>query len=565
MTLNPRRFRLLIAGLLAGATVVVVRLAYVQLVQHELWLSEAEKQQETLVPVDAPRGTITTRDGLLLAGSVEKVAIYVNPKRIPRDRWSLVAQKLAPLVGRTPPQVLAEMQRRNGFFYLAKGLSPEVVEPVTRLNLRGVGTLPWQQRLYPMGTFAAPVVGFVNAEGQGQAGVEASCQNLLAGEASLVRLSRDGKRIPTQLDEQTEKPGRPGFQVVLTLDARVQWILEEELARILEEVGGKGATAVAMDPATGEILGLASLPSYDPQNLASYPKETWHHRAVETVLEPGSTFKPIVVAAALQAGVVRPDSLVDCSGGGVQVAGFFIRDHARYGVLPLPQVLAFSSNAGAIRLALRTPNAALDETIQAFGFGKATGVELPAESPGLYRPLSSRSWTALTPAGLALGQEISVTAVQLARAYAVFANGGLLVRPTLIHQVRDAAGHTVVAGGQPTPRRVLAPDVAAAVASMLERVVTEGTGKAAQVAGFRVAGKTGTAQKAVEGSYKSGRHAAWFAGFFPLPQPRMVLVVCVDEPEATYWAAEVAAPAFGRMAARLLQLFGHVPKVEGVA
>lgn len=565
MTLNPRRFWFLLASLLAGAAVLVARLAYVQLVQHELWLAEAEKQQETLVPVDAPRGTITTRDGLLLAGSVEKVAVYLNPRRIPRERWSFVAQTLAPLVARTPAQLLAEMQRHNGFFYLARGLSPEVVEQVARLHLRGVGTLPWQQRVYPMGTFAAAVVGFVNAEARGQAGVEASCQSLLSGEPSLVRLSRDGKRVPTQLDEQTEKPGRPGYHVVLTLDARVQWILEEELARTLEEVGGRGATAVAMDPSTGEILGLASLPSFDPQNLGAYPKENWHHRAVETVLEPGSTFKPFVVAAALQAGVVRADSLVDCSGGGVQVAGFFIRDHARYGVLPLPQVLAFSSNAGAIRLALRTPQASLDETIQAFGFGKATGVELPAESPGLYRPLSSRSWSALTPAGLALGQEISVTAVQLARAYAVFANGGLLVQPTLIHQVRDAAGNTVVSRRPPPPRRVLTSEVAAAVASMLEQVVTEGTGKAAQVAGFRVAGKTGTAQKAVAGSYRSGRHAAWFAGFFPLPQPSLVLVVCVDEPETTFWAADVAAPAFGRMAARLLQLFGHVPKVEGVA
>lgn len=565
MTLNRRRFWLLVATLLFGATVVVCRLAYVQLVQHELWLAEAEKQQETLVPVDAPRGTITTRDGLMLAGSVEKVAVYLNPKHIPRDRWSFVAEQLAPLVGRTAAQVLAEMQRRKGFFYLARGLSPEVIEQVARLHLRGVGTLPWQQRVYPMGTFAAPVVGFVNAEGKGQAGVEAFCQNLLSGEPSLVRLSRDGKKVPTKLDEQTEKPGRPGFHVVLTLDARVQWILEEELARTLDEVGGKGAAAVAMDPTTGEVLGLASLPSFDPENLANYPKENWHHRAVETVLEPGSTFKPIVVAASLQAGVVRPDSLVDCSGGGVHVAGFFIRDHARYGILPLSQVLSFSSNAGAIRLALRTPAATLDDTIQAFGFGKNTGIELPAESPGLYRPLSSRSWSALTPAGLALGQEISVTGVQLARAYAVFANGGFLVQPTLIHEVRDAAGNTVVSRRPGAPRRVLAPEVAAAIATMLERVVTEGTGKAAQVAGFRIAGKTGTAQKAAVGSYKSGRHAAWFAGFFPQPKPSMVLVVCVDEPEATFWAAEVAAPAFGRMAARLLHLLGHVPQREGLA
>lgn len=565
MTLNPRRFRLLVAGLLAAAGVVVARLAYVQLFQHAFWLAEAERQQETLAPVDLPRGTITTRDGLLLAGSVEKIAVYVNPKRLGRERWTLAAARLAPLVGKSPSEVLQEIQRRSGFFYLARGLDPQVSEQVARLHLRGVGTLPWEQRVYPMGTFAAPVVGFVNAEGQGQAGVEASCQNLLAGEPRLLRLSRDGKRVPTRLEEQTERAGRPGYHLQLTLDSRVQWILEEELARTLDEVGGQGAAAVAMDPRSGEILGLASLPSFDPQNLARYPKEAWHNRAVEIVLEPGSTFKPIVVAAALQAGVVRPDSLVDCSGGGVEVAGVFIRDHARYGVLPLAQVLSFSSNAGAIRLALRTPAAALDQAIQAFGFGRPTGVELPAESPGLYRPVASRQWSALTPAGLALGQEISVTALQLARAYAVFANGGLLVKPTLVREVRDAAGQTVAAHRPEPPRRVLPPEVAVAVARMLEQVVQEGTGKAAKVAGFRLAGKTGTAQKAVGGSYRSGRHAAWFAGFFPMPNPDVVLVVCVDEPEATYWAAEVAAPAFGRMAARLLQLFGHVPVAEGVA
>ncbi|MGC8917087.1 MAG: peptidoglycan D,D-transpeptidase FtsI family protein [Thermoanaerobaculum sp.] len=565
MTLSPGRFYSVTAALGIAALVVVGRLAQVQLVQHGFWLSEAERQQETLVPVDAPRGTIRTRDGVLLAGSVDSVAVYANPKRIPRQHWGAVAERLSPLVGKPASEILAEFQRRPGFFYLARGLDPKVRDQVARLHLKGVGTLPSQTRVYPLGTFAAAVVGFVNGEGKGQAGVEASCQNLLAGEPAVVRLSRDGKRIPTRLEEETEKPGRPGYHLLLTLDARVQWILEDELARTLAEVGGKGATAVAMDPATGEILGLASLPTYDPQNLASYPREAWRNRAVETVLEPGSTFKPIVVAAALTAGVVGPGSLVDCSGGGVEVAGVFIRDHARYGLLPLPQVLSFSSNAGAIRLALRTPAEILDRTVRGFGFGLATGVELPAESPGLYRPLESRSWSALTPAGLALGQEISVTAVQLARAYAVFANGGYLVRPTLIHEVRDGSGATV-ATHQPEPRRrVLAFETANAVAHMLEQVVTEGTGKAASVAGFRVAGKTGTAQKAVDGSYRAGRHAAWFAGFFPQPNPRLVLVVCVDEPQATYWAAEVAAPAFGRMAARLLQLYGEVPVAEGVA
>ncbi|MCS7182435.1 MAG: penicillin-binding protein 2 [Thermoanaerobaculum sp.] len=565
MSLQPARLRLVVYALVLGFGVEVVRLAQVQLFQHQLWLAEAERQQGTLVPVDSPRGTIRTREGLLLAGSVEKVAVYVNPKRLPRDKWSWAAEQLAPIVGQSPQDILEQIQRRPGFFYLARGLDPQVAERVARLHLRGVGTLPAEQRVYPMGTFAAPVLGFVNVEGQGQGGIEAACNQLLAGEPALVRLSRDGKRIPTKLGQRTEKPGRPGFHVVLTLDARVQWILEEELSRTLGQVRGKGGSAVALNATTGEILGLASLPAFDPQQLARYPREHWRNRAVETVLEPGSTFKPFVVAAALQAGVVHPESLVDCSGGGVEVAGVFMRDHGRFGTLPLAQVLSFSSNAGAIRLALRTPGEVLDQTIRAFGFGQTTGVELPAESPGLYRPRGQGSWSALTPAGLALGQEISVTAVQLARAYAVFANGGLLVRPTLIRSVHDTQGQTVATHAPKPPQRVLPQEVAEAVSHMLEQVVEQGTGKAARVAGFRLAGKTGTAQKAVDGSYRHGRHAAWFAGFFPQLQPSLVLVVCVDEPEATFWASEVAAPAFGRMARRLLQLWGATPRVEGQA
>jgi len=565
MTVNRSRVWVL-AGILGFLALgVVLRLFAVQVLEHRRFLAEAEKQQEALVPLEPPRGTILTRDGLLLAGSVEKVAVYANPKRIPRERWSWVAERLAPIVGRSAQEILQELQSRDGFFYLAKNLDPAVATPVAQLGLKGVGTLPSQQRIYPQGPFAAAVVGFVNREGQGQAGVEAACQQLLAGEEGLARLVRDGKRVPTRLAYKLEKPGRPGFQLVLTLDARVQWVLEEELARTLEEVGGRGAAAVALDPLTGEVRGMASLPSYDPQDLGRFPKEHWHNRAVETVLEPGSTFKPFVVAAALTAGVVGSESLVDCSGGGVEVAGFFIRDHARYGVLPLRQVLAFSSNAGTIRLALRTPEEQLDQTIWALGFGQPTRVELPAESPGLYRRWGKGSWSALTPAGLAIGQEISVTALQLARAYAALANGGLLVQPTLLAEVRDRDGNPVAVRRSASTKRVLPEPVARAVAGMLEAVVEEGTGKAAAVAGFRVAGKTGTAQKAVGGSYKAGRHAAWFAGFFPMPDPKLVLVVCVDEPQASYWAAEVAAPTFGRIAARLLPLLGVLPQERSAA
>lgn len=565
MTVSAWRLRSWVACLGLATLALVLRLAMVQLVQHQRFLEEAEKQQEALVPLESPRGTITTRDGLVLAGTVEKVAVYANPKKIPRHQWAQVAAQLSPLVGQAPAAILAAFSQREGFFYLAKGLDPAIAKEVAKLGGKGVGTLPFPQRVYPLGTLAGPVVGFVNAEGKGQAGVEAFCQNLLAGEPALVRLARDGKRVPTNLAVQVEKPGRPGYHLVLTLSGPVQWILEEELARTLEEVGGRGAAAVAMDPQSGEVWGLASVPSFAPQDLNSYSRERWHHRAVETVLEPGSTFKPFVVAAALQAGVVNPQSLVDCSGGGVEVAGFFFRDHARYGILPLRQLLSFSSNAGAIRLALRTPAQVLDQVIRALGFGQKTGIELPAESPGLYRPLPTGTWSALTPAGLALGQEISVTAIQLARAYAALANGGLLVQPTLIAEVRDREGNQVAVNGKNTFKHALPQEVAKAVATLLQGVVEEGTGKAAAVAGYPVAGKTGTAQKAVGGSYRAGQHAAWFAGFLPMPNPRLVLVVCVDEPRQTFWASEVAAPAFGRMAQRLVHVLQVPPSWGGQA
>lgn len=564
MSVSLVRVRLLVAVLSGAAFLLLGRLAWVQLSQHQRYLEEAERQQETLVPVESPRGSVRTRDGLLLAGSVDKVAVYANPRRLPRAQWAEAAQALSPLLGLPAQRILQELASHQGFFYLAKGLDPEVAKAVARLSYRGVGALPSPQRVYPLGTLAAAVVGFVSAEGKGQAGVEAACNQLLAGEPALVRLARDGKKVPTRLLPQVEKPGREGFHLVLTLDARVQWVLEEELQRTLSHVGAKAAAAVALDPQTGEIWGMASLPSFDPQRLAAYPKENWQNRAVHAALEPGSSFKPFVVAAALLAGVVTPDSLVDCSGGGVQVAGLYFRDHDRYGLLPLRQVLAFSSNAGTIRLALRTPAAKLDEVIASFGFGQPTGVELPAESAGIYRRWGN-GWSAATPAGLALGQEVSATALQLARAYAALANGGLLVRPTLIAEVRDRDGRKVAGTSRSPGERVLPQPLAQTVAGLLEAVVEEGTGQAAAVGGFRVAGKTGTAQKAKNGSYQEGHHAAWFAGFFPIPSPKLVVVVCVDEPATAFWAAEVAAPTFGRIAQRLVQLFRWAPQKEGWA
>jgi len=555
--LSPSRFRILAVGLGLWALIVWVRLAQVQVVHQERWQAEAMRQQERVIPLDERRGDIRTRDGRLLAGSLERVAVYANPRQIPRARWGEVAQRLSPLTGLTEAEIAKSLSERTGFFYLGKDFSPDISRSVARLNIRGVGTLPVERRVYPHGSLAGPVVGFVNIDGVGQAGLEASYQKTLAGSSGLYRLIQDGKRLPTALALLQEKPGRPGLSLVLTIESRIQMVVEEELARTVHEVGAEGAAGVVMDPITGEVLAMVSLPAYDPGAVGRAPREWWRNRAVEDALEPGSSFKPVVFAAALTSGVLRPSDVIDCSGGGIQVAGAFIRDHAHYGMLPVRETLAKSSNVGAVRVAHRTDPSVLENTIRALGFGQATGVELPAEARGILRPVGQ--WSALSRAGLAIGQEVSASPIQMARAYAVLANGGRLVRPTLVRETRLPDGSPATPFRPEPGDPVLSPQVAAILRDFLETAVSDGTGRGAQLEGYRLAGKTGTAQKATGGGYGEGRHAAWFAGFFPAHNPRVVLVVCIDEPKSTYWASAVAAPVVGRIAARLVTLLGLPP------
>ena len=558
MIAGEARWRLVGIGLAAWAAAVGVRLVQVQLVQHRVWEAESARQREHTQEVEEPRGEIISRDGRLLAGSLERLAVYANPRQIPRARWGGVAEALGRIVGSPPAAVREALSEHEGFFYLAKDLDPGLAGAVAALDQRGVGTLRTERRVYPNGSLAGPTIGFVDGEGTGQAGLEAFYDRTLRGVPSVYRELRDGKKTsPTMLDLRLETPGRPGQSLVLTLDCGVQQVVEEELARTLEETQAKAVSAVVMNPSNGELLAVASLPSYDPARVGQVPAEWRHNRAVEDALEPGSTFKPFVVAGALATGVLSPAELVDCSGGGVQVANVFIRDHARFGLLPVRDVLAKSSNAGTIRIGARLTSGQLDATIRAFGFGRPTAVGLPAEARGLYR--SPSYWSGVSQASLAIGQEISVTPLQLAQAYAAIANGGLLVRPTLVLETRDQSGHTVTPyHAQPGTRAIPAP-VASVLATMLEAVVEEGTGVAADVPGFRVAGKTGTAQRPSAGSYAAGRHVAWFAGFLPMPDPSLVIVVCVDQPARSYWAAEVAAPAFGRIARRVVTLLGVAP------
>jgi cell division protein FtsI (penicillin-binding protein 3) len=558
--LSRTRFALVWVPLLVWAVVVWARLVQVQVVDHDEWEAEATRQREKTVEVAGPRGEIRSRDGRVLAGSLERVAVYANPRKIPAGQRAALAAKLAPLTGLSAGEINAELNNHDGFFYLARDLEPYVATEISMLRQRGLDTLRSERRVYPHGVLAGATIGFIDGEGVGRAGLEAFYDRTLRGVPSVYRALRDGKTSPTSLDLRLERPGRPGQTLVLTIDCRVQQVVDEELARTISEVGAEGASAVVMDVRTGELLAISSLPSYDPAHVGQAPATSRRNRAVEDAIEPGSTFKTMIVASALAAGVLAPTELIDCSGGGVQVANIFIHDHAHYGILPLREMLAKSSNAGTIRVAHRLGDAQLDETIRAFGFGQPTRVELPAEARGLYR--GPKSWSAVSKASLAIGQEISVSVMQLAQAYAAIANGGVLLHPVLVRETRDPDGTTVTPTRPQAGARVLPAEVSSHLADLLASVVEEGTGKLAEVPGYRVAGKTGTAQKPTGGSY-AGRHAAWFAGFLPTPDPRLVIVVCVDEPHSTFWAADVAAPAFGRIGKRLVGILAILPS-EGV-
>jgi cell division protein FtsI/penicillin-binding protein 2 len=390
------------------------------------------------------------------------------------------------------------------------------------------------------------VVGFVGREELttiGRSGLEHHYNDLLAGEPQSFLAVNDAKR--RQLSLRQIEEGRAGWDLELTINARLQASCELELGRVLEARQARAVSAVVLEARTGAILAVVSLPSFDPSDAGSVPQSNWRLRPVQDAFEPGSVVKPLVAAAALAGGVIRAGERFDCRNRGIRVAGRWLRDHADPGLYTLDEIVSRSANAGIVEVALRLPREDMWRLFDTFGFGQRTGVGYPAESAGILPPISG--WSGLSQASLALGQELTATPLQVALAYATIANGGWLLQPRLV--ARAVGGPDESSDEQQRCRaHVLDPALCARITSMLESVVEDGTGVHAQVPGYRVAGKTGTAQRAVRGSFDDSHHVAWFAGFLPLPQPSVVIVVAVEEPVDDFWGSTVAAPAFARIA-----------------
>jgi cell division protein FtsI/penicillin-binding protein 2 len=550
---------LAIAGALVG-----VRLVSVGLVENGRWVAEAEKQQLRSVRLDPERGNLLDREGRELAVSVRAWSVHANPavlgdEALRRD----AAARLAPVLELSAASIEARLERESYFAWIRRKVDEETRDAVAALDIPGVGFVEETRRRYPHGELAAHALGLVGTDNQGLEGLEFQLEERIAGRPGRLITTKDargGEFLPEGL---SYLPPARGADVVLTLDAVIQHLAEAQLRQAVERTGARAGSLIVMFPGNGEVAALSNHPTFNPNNNPTYPSHLRTNRAVASCYEPGSTFKIFTAAAALESGAVAPDELIDCGRGSIRVGRTRIRDHHSYDRLSVEDVLAKSSNVGAVRLARAAGPETFHETLVRFGFGRRTGLGFPGESAGILRDLPN--WTALSLASVSFGQEVAVSPLQLTAAACAVANGGILHSPRLIREVRNAGGGSERPDA-PASRRVLSPETASRLSRMLESVVTDGTARRAGVSGYRVAGKTGTAQKiGPDGSYLADRYVASFVGWAPARDPAFVALVVLDEPKSPYYGGTAAAPAFAGLARDLLRYLEVPPEQASVA
>jgi cell division protein FtsI (penicillin-binding protein 3) len=546
-----RRIRLLLAVFVLLFGVAFLRAAWLQGVRAASFGRLASSQHSEDVVLPAARGTIYDRGGVQLAIGVEGQTVYADPRHV-TDPTS-EARTVARILQLDPNQVYRKLtDRKHGFVYISRKADPALAAKLARKGLPGLGFYPEERRFYPQFALAAQVMGYAGVDNHGLSGLELSLDRQLAGRPGRERIVKDASG--QAIDTVVSRAERDGSDVYLTLDHTIQANAQAVLRETVERWHAKSATAIVLDPATGAVRAMAVAPAFDANR---YP-ETWRplqrNRAVTDTYEPGSTFKLVTVAGALSERLVSPSTRFTLPYE-IQVADRRIHDAEPRGTetMSVAQILSKSSNVGAITLAQHLGRHRLVRWISRFGFGKPTGIDFPGESPGIVLP--EDRWSGSSIGNIPIGQGIAVTPIQMASAYAAIANRGLWVRPHLVDHVGDGRA------ARSPRRRVVSRWVATQLMGMLKNVVAEGTGALAAVAGYQVAGKTGTAAKPdPQGGYSTSRYVASFVGIVPASRPRLVILVSVDEPQGAIWGGVVAAPAFAQIAKFDLQyLDGGVP------
>lgn len=523
------------------------RAFYLQIIKKDDWARLAEKQHQKVVPLTPARGTIYDSTGSALAVSIEVDSCFAEPVAITDARGA--AAKLAPLLGMPVEDLAKKLAVKRSFIWLRRQVTPELVRKIQALHIDGIGFVKETRRFYPNSAVAAHVVGFTGLDPKGLEGIELKYNSLILGNTGYLVTERDALGRDIALKGTIIKKASKGYNLTLTLDKNIQYLAEKELAKAVTQSRAVGGMALVMDPRTGKILAMASYPTFNPNAFRMYPHDALRNRVVADSFEPGSTMKVFLLAAALEDKVVGPNDSIHCEYGSYAIGGRVIHDTHKYGALSVTEVLKYSSNIGVAKIGSRMGPERVNTSLKNFGFGEKTGIELPGEVVGYLRDRSR--WMPIDLATISFGQGVSVTALQLVSAVSAIANGGLLVKPYVVDNISDGNGTVVQQYSPQIRRRVISSRTAQAMAKMMEQVAGEGgTGLNAAVDGYRVAGKTGTAQKVdpLTRGYSASKRTASFLGFVPAEQPRLTILVVIDEPKTSSYGGVVAAPAFREIA-----------------
>jgi cell division protein FtsI (penicillin-binding protein 3) len=543
---NPRLRWLIVwvvAAIWMGA--VLARLGYLQLFCYSEYFAKAQHQQQRTFEISPMRGEIYDRKGRELAISIPMDSVFGDPAEIKEPE--MVARLLSRVLAIPPEEIESKIREASKPVRLAKKLSPEIVERIDEMNLKGVFFQKENRRVYPQHEFLSHVLGWVDTDEKGMGGIEQELDKQIRGRPGRVMLMADGKR---QFYDRNEASADPGASVVLTIDETIQYIAEKELAIAMEESRAKTGSVVIQDPSNGALLAMANFPTFDPNDAGKFSPEVRQDHAVASAYEPGSTFKTITMAGAIENHLTDPTEMIDCQEGSILVFGRLIHDWHPFGVLSVRDVLAHSSDVGTIKIALRMGPSKFYDVIHDFGIGDPTGIELPGENRGKLRTVDN--WTASSIGSVAIGQEVSVTPVQIISAISAIANGGTLYRSHVVQEIRGSTNLPLPK--RPEPTQVTDEKTAATLREMMENVILEGTGKPAQLNGYTAAGKSGTAQKidTNTGRYSPNQYVASFVGFAPVNEPAITILVMLDSPEGAHHGGEVGGPVFKRIAEQVL-------------
>jgi len=553
-----KRLAVAAAGVMLWTGAIEARLVFLQVVRHADLAARAERQQMRTVTAPAKRGEILDRRGRVLAYSVDAESIYAVPSDIddPRRAVAVVCAALEDCTSKERQQLEERFGTQRAFVYVRRQVNPDQARRVKALELEGIGFMKESRRFYPNKELAAHLLGYVGIDGEGLHGIEAAYDGLIKGRAGTVLVQTDARR---HAFSRVEKPPTTGASLELTIDEYLQHVAERELRAGIAENRAQGGSALIMDPWTGEILAMASWPTFNPNAFRQSREENRRNRAVQDLYEPGSTFKVVTASAALEEKVIQPDDLIDANPGSIRFGSRVIRDTHNYGVLSFANVIVKSSNVGAIKVGLKLGPERLGLYVNRFGFGKSISPDFPGESPGIVWDPAKLTDSAL--ASVSMGYQVAVTPLQMAAAVSSVANGGELMEPRVVR--------AVVRGGKrmPVPRKLLRRTISASTAAELTRimegVVEEGgTATRARLEGYTIAGKTGTAQKLVDGRYSRSDYNTSFVGFVPSRKPAFTIIVVIDSPALNKYGGLAAAPIFQRIADAALRQYAVPPTLN---